>query len=160
MNRLCHKLLSKHLALDDFDAMLREANHNVLAPYGRITLHVFWELNYDFLPNYCYNAATARLVDRGREEAGSGSGQVIRIFNVRIFLVGRFVKFRGISFTQPVHRDKPPQMGHQYLWGSKQLNLAYSTIFGQYNGMCIFFFLFSGFFCRWKLVNGTNTCSC
>lgn len=60
VNRLCHKLLSKHLALDDYDAMLREANHNVLAPYGRITLHVFWELNYDFLPNYCYNAATAR----------------------------------------------------------------------------------------------------
>ena len=57
---MCHKLLSKHLALDDYDAMFREANHNVLAPYGRITLHVFWELNYDFLPNYCYNAATNR----------------------------------------------------------------------------------------------------
>lgn len=25
-------------------------------------------------------------------------------------------------------------MGHQYLWGSKQLNLAYSTIYGQYTG--------------------------
>ncbi|KAJ4432395.1 hypothetical protein ANN_21014 [Periplaneta americana] len=106
VNRLCHKLLSKHLALDDYDAMFREANHNVLAPYGRITLHVFWELNYDFLPNYCYNAAT-----------------------------NRFVKCRGITFTQPVHRDKPPQMGHHYLWGSKQLNLAYSTIYGQYTGM-------------------------
>lgn len=105
VNRLCHKLLCKHLALDEFDAMFREANHNVLAPYGRITLHVFWELNYDFLPNYCYNAAT-----------------------------NRFVKCRGISFTQPVQRDKPPQMGHQYLWGSKQLNLAYTTIYGQYTG--------------------------
>jgi len=42
--------------------MLREANHNVTAPYGRITLHVFWELNYDFLPNYCYNAATNRYL--------------------------------------------------------------------------------------------------
>ncbi|PSN54695.1 Cytoplasmic FMR1-interacting protein [Blattella germanica] len=105
VNRLCHKLLSKHLAMDDYDAMFREANHNVLAPYGRITLHVFWELNYDFLPNYCYNAAT-----------------------------NRFVKCRGITFTQPVHRDKPPQMGHHYLWGSKQLNLAYSTIYGQYTG--------------------------
>jgi cytoplasmic FMR1 interacting protein len=60
VNRLCHKLLSKWLALDDFDSMYREANHNVLAPYGRITLHVFWELNYDFLPNYVYNAATNR----------------------------------------------------------------------------------------------------
>lgn len=60
VNRLTHKLLSKWLALDEYDAMFREANHNVLAPYGRITLHVFWELNYDFLPNYCYNAATNR----------------------------------------------------------------------------------------------------
>lgn len=109
VNRLCHKLLCKHLALDEFDAMFREANHNVLAPYGRITLHVFWELNYDFLPNYCYNAAT-----------------------------NRFVKCRGISFTQPVQRDKPPQMGHQYLWGSKQLNLAYTTIYGQYTGKYFF----------------------
>lgn len=59
-NRLAHKLLSKYLSLNEFDAMFREANHNVSAPYGRITLHVFWELNYDFLPNYCYNAATNR----------------------------------------------------------------------------------------------------
>jgi len=61
INRLTHKLLKKFLSgLDDFEWMLREANHNVLAPYGRITLHVFCELNYDFLPNYCYNAATSR----------------------------------------------------------------------------------------------------
>lgn len=60
VNRLTHKLLSRFLALDEHDAMFREANHNVLAPYGRITLHIFWELNYDFLPNYCYNAATNR----------------------------------------------------------------------------------------------------
>jgi len=59
-NRICHKLLSKYLALDNFDGMVKEANHNVLAPYGRITLHVFVELNYDFLVNYCYNAATNR----------------------------------------------------------------------------------------------------
>ncbi|KAI8431301.1 hypothetical protein MSG28_015853 [Choristoneura fumiferana] len=60
VNRLCHKLLSRYLALDDFDSILRESDHGVLAPYGRITLHVFWELNYDLLPNYCYNAATDR----------------------------------------------------------------------------------------------------
>ncbi len=59
-NRMTHKLLCEHLPLNDFDAMFREANHNISAPYGRITLHVFWELNYDFLPNYCYNAATNR----------------------------------------------------------------------------------------------------
>ena len=49
-----------HTVTDDFEDMYREANHNVLAPYGRVTLHVFWELNYDFLPHYCYNAATNR----------------------------------------------------------------------------------------------------
>nr|CAI5867665.1 unnamed protein product [Callosobruchus analis] len=105
VNRLCHKLLSKLLALDDFDSMFREANHNVLAPYGRITLHVFWELNYDFLPNYVYNAAT-----------------------------NRFTKYRGIAFSAPVTRDRPPQMSHCYLWGTKQLNLAYTTQYGQYSG--------------------------
>ena len=60
INRMTHKLLSKFLTLDCMDAMFREANHNVSAPYGRITLHVFWELNYDFLPNYCYNGSTNR----------------------------------------------------------------------------------------------------
>jgi len=103
VNRLTHKLLSKHLALDDFDDMFREANHNVLAPYGRVTLHVFWELNYDFLPHYCYNAAT-----------------------------NRFVKCRDIQFSQPVQREKAPQMAHHYLWGSKALNIANATIFGQF----------------------------
>uniref|UniRef100_A0A2K6F0C8 Cytoplasmic FMR1 interacting protein 1 n=1 Tax=Propithecus coquereli TaxID=379532 RepID=A0A2K6F0C8_PROCO len=62
INRMTHKLLSRYLTLDSFDAMFREANHNVSAPYGRITLHVFWELNYDFLPNYCYNGSTNRCV--------------------------------------------------------------------------------------------------
>lgn len=60
INRMTHKLLGKFLTLDSLDAMFREANHNVSAPYGRITLHVFWELNYDFLPNYCYNGSTNR----------------------------------------------------------------------------------------------------
>uniref|UniRef100_A0A8D8TYF4 Cytoplasmic FMR1-interacting protein n=1 Tax=Cacopsylla melanoneura TaxID=428564 RepID=A0A8D8TYF4_9HEMI len=105
VNRLCHKLLSKLLGLDDYNAMLHEANHNVLAPYGRITLHIFWELNYDFLPNYCYNGAT-----------------------------NRFIKCRGIMFTQQIHREKLPPMTHTYSWGSKQLNLAYYSIYGQYTG--------------------------
>ncbi|XP_028655857.1 cytoplasmic FMR1-interacting protein 1 homolog isoform X1 [Erpetoichthys calabaricus] len=98
INRMTHKLLSKFLTLDSFDAMFREANHNVSAPYGRITLHVFWELNYDFLPNYCYNGSTNRFV--------------------------RTV----LPFSQEIHRDKPPNAQPQYLYGSKALNLAYSTI--------------------------------
>ncbi|KAG1699375.1 Cytoplasmic FMR1-interacting protein [Nymphon striatum] len=104
VNKLTHKLLSQYITLDDFDAMYREANHNVLAPYGRITLHVFWELNYDFLPNYCYNAAT-----------------------------NRFVKVKDISFAQAVTRDRPPNAAHHYFWGTKALNIANQTIYGQYS---------------------------
>uniref|UniRef100_A0AAX7VPR4 Cytoplasmic FMR1-interacting protein n=1 Tax=Astatotilapia calliptera TaxID=8154 RepID=A0AAX7VPR4_ASTCA len=89
VNRMTHKLLSKFLTLDSFDAMFREANHNVSAPYGRITLHVFWELNYDFLPNYCYNGSTNRFV--------------------RTIL----------PFSQEFQRDKPPNAQPQYLYGSK-----------------------------------------
>ncbi|XP_022241956.1 cytoplasmic FMR1-interacting protein-like [Limulus polyphemus] len=104
VNQMTHKLLSKYITLNDFDAMIREANHNVLAPYGRICLHVFWELNYDFLPNYCYNAATSR-----------------------------FVKVKDIMFTQSVSRDKPPAAQPHYFWGTKALNMAYNTIYNQYN---------------------------
>ncbi|KAK3557279.1 hypothetical protein QTP70_026267 [Hemibagrus guttatus] len=102
INRMTHKLLSKFLTLDSIDAMFREANHNVSAPYGRITLHVFWELNYDFLPNYCYNGSTNRFV--------------------------RTV----LPFSQEFQRDKPPNAQPQYLYGSKALNLAYSSIYGFY----------------------------
>ncbi|ROT84477.1 putative cytoplasmic FMR1-interacting protein [Penaeus vannamei] len=105
VNKLTHKLLSQLLVLDDFDAQLREANHNVLAPYGRTTLHVFWELNYDFLPNYCYNAAT-----------------------------NRFVKAPVTTFAQPVQRDKPPNVAPYMVWGSKALNVAFNTIYSQYSG--------------------------
>ncbi|UYV60204.1 CYFIP1 [Cordylochernes scorpioides] len=124
VTKLAYKLLSRYLTLDDFDAMFREANHNVLAPYGRICLHVFWELNYDFLPNYCYNAATNRW-DPVRLTCSSSSVA---------WLCGRFVKIKNISFTQPVARDKPPAAQPQYFWGTKSLNLAYATIYGMYSG--------------------------
>ena len=48
VDRFTYKLLSRHLALDDFYDMFREANYNALSPYGIVTLHVFWKLNYDF----------------------------------------------------------------------------------------------------------------
>ncbi|XP_051985982.1 cytoplasmic FMR1-interacting protein 1 homolog [Xyrauchen texanus] len=102
INRLTHKLLSMYLTLDSMDAMFREANHNVSAPYGRITLHVFWELNYDFLPNYCYNGSTNRFV--------------------------RTV----LQFSQEFQRDKPPNAQPHYLYGSKAMNLAYSSVYSLY----------------------------
>uniref|UniRef100_A0A915I1B8 Uncharacterized protein n=1 Tax=Romanomermis culicivorax TaxID=13658 RepID=A0A915I1B8_ROMCU len=90
VNRLCHRLLKEHLpGLSDFQDILCEANHSVSAPYGRITLHVFWELNYDFLPHYCYNAST-----------------------------NRFVKVRDPTLIQPVKRDKPPSATNHYFWGN------------------------------------------
>ena len=98
-NRLAHKLLSQYLRLSDFEALLREANHNVTAPYGRITLHVFWELNYDFLPNYCYNASTNRYVKT----------------NYRM--------------TEPVPRDKAPSVAHHFVWGHKVIcKLIYTKL--------------------------------
>ena len=60
VNRLAHQLMSTFVKLIPFKNMLGEANHSVSAPYGRITLHVFWELNFDFLPNFCYNSSTSR----------------------------------------------------------------------------------------------------
>lgn len=47
----------------------------------------------------------------------------------------RFVRSKvQISFAQAMQRDKPAQMAHHYLWGSKQLNAAYSAQYGQYTG--------------------------
>lgn len=111
VNRYTHKLLSKHVELDDFDALLREVNHNVSAPYGRITLHVFWEINFDFLPTYCYNSST-----------------------------NRFVKTPPYApnLTPHLHREKlsahPQQQPPYYLYGTKALNIAYSAIFSQFTG--------------------------
>ena len=89
VNRLAHKLMGEYLVLNDFDAMFKEANHNVSAPYGRITLHVFWELNMDLLPGYCYNGST-----------------------------NRFVKTK-MQFGKEAKREKPPNPSVHYVWGTK-----------------------------------------
>lgn len=120
VNRLTHRLLSKHMTLDSFDAMFREANHNVSAPYGRITLHVFWELNFDFLPNYCYNGSTNRSVS-----CCCFAGIYFICFYLLCFF---FTFFRlplfsfvrtAIPFTQEPQRDKPANVQPYYLYGSK-----------------------------------------
>jgi len=104
VNRLTHKLLCKHLALDEFDDMFKKANHSVTAPYGRVMLHVFEELNYDFLPTYCYDGATNRF----------------NKCNVDVAFVGE------------VQRDKARLEAAHYLWGNKPLNQANALIFDQY----------------------------
>lgn len=100
--RLTHELISKHVKLPTFDSMLREANHSVSAPYGRITLHVFWELYYDFLPNYCYNSSTNRFTRT------------------------------TLSFVSEVARDPAPKTSHAHFYGNKDLHSAYASLFSLY----------------------------
>ncbi|XP_065670394.1 cytoplasmic FMR1-interacting protein 1 homolog isoform X3 [Hydra vulgaris] len=97
--RLTHFLLSKHISLPNFESMFMEANHAVSAPYGRITLHVFWELYYDFLPNYCYNSSTNRFTRT------------------------------TLSFVKEEPRDQPPKASNVHLYGNKDLHSAYTNIF-------------------------------
>lgn len=113
VNRYTHKLLSEHVELDDFDALLKEANHNVSAPYGSITLHVFCDLYYNFLPTYCYNSSTNRFVK---------------------------IPARAPNFAPHHHNYKdrmstfPAQQPPYYLYGTKALNMAYTAIYNQYSG--------------------------
>ncbi|KAK2176606.1 hypothetical protein NP493_652g02000 [Ridgeia piscesae] len=102
VNRLAHNLLSRHLPLVPFDALFREANHSVNVPCGRVTLYLFCEISYNFLPQYCYNMAT-----------------------------NRFVK-TVFPFVDPVVRDKVPTAAPYYIWGSKALANCYSAIYGLY----------------------------
>ncbi|CAI5449350.1 unnamed protein product [Caenorhabditis angaria] len=106
-NRLCHHLLKNVLhSVADFDDLLQEANHAVNSPHGRITLHVFWELNYDFVPNFVYNGSTHR-----------------------------FVRARQVFRKTPA-RDKPPNVGQVYYWGSRSLQAAFMNICNAYT-QCI-----------------------
>ncbi|MGH0171434.1 UNVERIFIED_CONTAM: hypothetical protein FKN15_060154 [Acipenser sinensis] len=99
INRMTHKLLSKFLTLDSFDAMFREANHNVSAPYGRITLHVFWELNYDFLPNYCYNGSTNSNISPKESRSGVEIQLLVITLNLAYSSIYSFYR----NFVGPPH---------------------------------------------------------
>uniref|UniRef100_A0A8W8L913 Cytoplasmic FMR1-interacting protein n=2 Tax=Magallana gigas TaxID=29159 RepID=A0A8W8L913_MAGGI len=105
VNKLTYKLMKDLLPLDDFDSMLNEANNKVTGPFGRITLHVFWEINYDFLQHYCYNAAT-----------------------------NRFIKATFLIAPEQCDREKAPSPSHAFLWGTKALTTAYSSIFKPFHG--------------------------
>jgi len=103
INRVCHQLLSEYLPLDNFDSMFREADRSVTAPYGRLTLHLFMEIHEDFLPHYCYNAATTRFVRT------------------------------SLEFREKLERDKPPSVAHPYLWGTRSLGVCFAAIYNQYS---------------------------
>uniref|UniRef100_A0A183BT41 DUF1394 domain-containing protein n=1 Tax=Globodera pallida TaxID=36090 RepID=A0A183BT41_GLOPA len=105
VNRLCHRLLSDHLgSLADFQDLLLEANRQVSAPNGRITLHVFAELTDDLLPNFCFNTTTRRFV-RGK-----------------------------LNYRKPPERGRPPNVAVQYEFGSKSLNAAFSNLSMMFSG--------------------------
>jgi cytoplasmic FMR1 interacting protein len=102
INKLTHKLLSKDLILDDFDALLKEADQSVTSSYGRIAVHILYEITSDVLPNYCYNHSTMRFVA---------------------------TKLRLIKAKK---RDEPPTYLVQDLWGSKAMQTAFQAICSMY----------------------------
>ncbi|KAL5460570.1 hypothetical protein EMCRGX_G034022 [Ephydatia muelleri] len=104
--RLTHQLLSQHVQLDPFNAMYHEANQSVSTPHGRITLHIFWELSFDFIPHFCYNSSTDRFI-RGT-----------------------------VSFAETIEREAAPKGTNAItmLWGTKQLKTGFSCYLTLYEG--------------------------
>jgi len=98
INKLTLKLLSKNLVLEDFESLFKEADQNVTSSYGRVALHILYEINSDILPNYCYNQSTMRFVP---------------------------TKLRLIKQRK---RDDPPSFFVQDLWGSKATQTAFQAI--------------------------------
>ena len=91
-------MLGKHLVLEDFTSLFKEADQNVTSSYGRITVHILYEINSDILPNYCYNQSTQRFVP---------------------------TKLRLIKQRK---REDPPAFLTQDLWGSKAIQTAFQTV--------------------------------
>eukprot|EP00116_Pleurobrachia_bachei_P001661 sb/3461923/ len=60
--RLTYEMLSEFVTMDAFEDIFRLANDSVKSPCGKITMHIYDELNNDFLPDFCYNSSTNRFV--------------------------------------------------------------------------------------------------
>jgi len=101
ITREAHKMLQQHLKLDSFEALLKEANHSISSPYGRIVLFTLLELNDYVVPHFCYNAATSRFVKT------------------------------TLPFVDEVERGKPLTAAHSHLYGNKHLQHCYSAIFSR-----------------------------
>lgn len=95
---MTHQLLSKHLILDDFECLFKEADQSVNSSYGLITLHIVNEIKYEILPNYCFNQSTMRFVPTKQ----------------------RLIK--------SIKREDPPSFLIPDQWGSKAIQLAFQTI--------------------------------
>lgn len=105
MNRLTHELLSSFLTLDSFESLFNEVNHSVSSALGRITLHIFWELTYDFLPHYCYNGST-----------------------------NRFVKTQQPHVNETTREKMTREIPDVQLYGTRELNQAYEIVNNLYRG--------------------------
>eukprot|EP00761_Pharyngomonas_kirbyi_P013534 gb/GECH01013563.1/.p1 GENE.gb/GECH01013563.1/~~gb/GECH01013563.1/.p1 ORF type:complete len:1451 (+),score=427.16 gb/GECH01013563.1/:1-4353(+) len=101
--KLSHRLLSEHLHLDPFDAMLREVNGSIslVSFEGRIARHIIQELILDVFPNWIYNSVT-----------------------------GRFVK-GSHNFKNPEHRERGSKVPVNFMFGSKSFNDAFRHILDQ-----------------------------
>ncbi|CAF0766751.1 unnamed protein product [Rotaria sordida] len=105
VNRLTHELLSSYLILDSFESIISEVNHSVSSALGRITLHIFWELTYDFLPHYCYNGST-----------------------------NRFVKTQQPHVNETRREKMIREIPDVQLYGTRELNQAYDIVNNLYRG--------------------------
>ncbi|CAF0808663.1 unnamed protein product [Adineta steineri] len=105
VNHLTHELLSSYLTLDSFESLVNEVNHSVASALGRITLHIFWELTYDFLPHYCYNGST-----------------------------NRFVKTQQPHVNETAREKMAREIPDVQLYGTRELNQAYEIVNNLYRG--------------------------
>uniref|UniRef100_A0A1I8F3T2 DUF1394 domain-containing protein n=1 Tax=Macrostomum lignano TaxID=282301 RepID=A0A1I8F3T2_9PLAT len=104
-SQLRNRCQTAGLSLDDFDSLLSEANEEVSSACGKITLHIFWELQLDFVPQYCYNSSTNRFVRTTQSMA---------------------TETNGCRFPRTRRED--------LLFGSSRLNKAFNSILERYRG--------------------------
>jgi cytoplasmic FMR1 interacting protein len=95
--RFVHKMMSQYFVLDPIDQLFNEINEStsLVSFHSRIVLHVIFELMYDFLPNFNYNAVTRRFVRT------------------------------PYSFSSEVPRDPLPKTNPLFLQGNKVLSFVY-----------------------------------
>lgn len=105
LNKITHKELSKHLMLENFDLLFKEAEQSVSSSYGKITIHLLDEIKRDLLPNYCYNQSTMRFVP---------------------------TKLK-LNKKQVWKRDDPPQFLITDQYGSKAVQTAFQAINSLYS---------------------------
>jgi cytoplasmic FMR1 interacting protein len=100
--RLMHRLMSEHLQLDPWEAIMGEVDSSLSLGsfHGRIVLHTLFEVVSDLTPNFVYNGVTKRFVRApplGREE-------------------------------EQVPREPMPKPNLQFMYGSKVLTQALAGV--------------------------------